>query len=739
MLVLIDKFVQVTKAPTHFDRWQVVAPCILFILTCIYHLSLSKLDLDLHHDLIMFSAALSMLNGELPFEDFFYQYNLGAVALHAAFLKTLGATVTSLKTPTAVFYALTTLIIYFSLRYQFSNLWSFLFAGSWPILTPFVWSGYQGYHPWPTVYMMFFVMLGGLLICLAIPRKSFVLGFFSGASFAIAFWMKQIAALQIIFLGVYLFYGALFTASQTVNRPLFLSWVLGGLVASLPVALYFISNDLFVDWWTSAIVYNSNFAVQGDSAKSLLHTIMTFVPMTRQFGHTTILWAVLPVAAICYFVFHVKNCGLYASGVFCKRSIWLLLTVVGYVQYFPLPDPFHTHLFLAPAWVALSLFVFDLTRARQSVGYYLIMSLAVFCLATEGLRHIWAWNQKTSASREVYFGGPLDGMKLVNANIQKLDHFISAIKEQNSRPIINLSINDFSPLVLAADATLVPRKMKQYWTWPNDIVEPGSLSDIAAKVQKKELPILSNTPIYLEGYQVKALLNYASPLTNYHTLLAPETSDQTFIDLHHVKTKTAGGSVIIELPALREIENFCSDLRSIILYRAGLEQIPKKITENQYERYLLKVLDKKTLEAIFSPYRDGYIRSVSPPQESIEAYLQFMLATGEDFAVQKNFPFLVFDFKSQFYDPKSNSLALIDVNTFDSYMATQLSMGLLRGDPSFEMKKHFFQCHSHTDDFGLLLPTSFYTMDSVYIAQFQFADPRGSSVVKFNTFNSSMR
>ena len=118
---------------------------------------------------------------------------------------------------------------------------------------------------------------------------------------------------------------------------------------------------------------------------------------------------------------------------------------------------------------------------------------------------------------------------------------------------------------------------------------------------------------------------------------------------------------------MEAIEDLCRDLKSITVYQAGPHQIPRNLASNQYERYLLKLLDRKVIEDIFYPFSGGYLRSVNPTQESIDSYLNFILATGEDFKVQKNMPYLFSELSGERANVEGR-VHLINLNTLDNYV-----------------------------------------------------------------------
>ena len=247
----------------------------LFVLSWAYSMqrSVALIGLDLHHDTLMFDAARRMLNGELPFRDFFYQYNLGTVVLHALALKAFGTTIASLKIVTAMAYSLIAVLIYACGVIQGARWWAFGAAVLWSSLSIFHMPSMNGYHAWSTVYMMTSVMGGALFLLLGLRNRPFVWSFLAGICFNLAFWFKQVAGLQILAVLIWIIYNALRPMEEAEKarkfRTIFVGYTLGGLVSAAPLFFYLYEHSIYYNWWQSAFVFNRYFAGSGNSASRL--------------------------------------------------------------------------------------------------------------------------------------------------------------------------------------------------------------------------------------------------------------------------------------------------------------------------------------------------------------------------------------------------------------------------------------------------------------------------------------
>jgi hypothetical protein len=508
--------------------------------------SVAILGLDLHHDTFVFDAARRLLNGELPFRDFFYQYNLGTVFFHALVLNWLGVKIASLKIVTAMVYALIAALIYACGAKIGKIRWALIAALVWSTLSPFYMPVVNGFHAWSTIYMMAAVMGGAFFLTLAIKGQPLFWAVLAGICFNLAFWFKQIAAIQIIAILVWIGCNSFRSHSPDATalrfRMIFLGISLGGLTSSSPFFFYLYKHSLFEDWLLSAFVFNKVFASSGESSSGIFAIVKNFFPVSRELGYLSVVWALLP---ICLIAIILDRGPSGRESLYFRRddfsltaSLFGTLSIAGWIEYFPLAHSFHTQLFLAPVFVLLALQVSQIdwnnlfsTKGRWPMILLLLLTATV--LFYQAASHIKGLRQKTNLPTVTLMGElPARGLRLspdvAPSYIRFFNEFKKAYEATSDRQVIPMSVDPLLGLLPYQGSPSSNFKMGVNWTFPNEIVEPGFNERLAMKVADRKSPIYADSLIAIAGYMPVALLEMPSPLTAFHTLYVP-SADQEIV------------------------------------------------------------------------------------------------------------------------------------------------------------------------------------------------------------------
>ena len=138
---------------------QIMISILLFFLGFIFFGAYSLLGIDLHHDGIMFKAAVDVANGCKVFKEVFSQYGILPPLFQGLALKIFGNELIVLKLLTAFFYGLSLVAFDLVMRRFFSSkeyfyrlFYVFLFFFLAPDLC-------VTSHPWASVYALFFYYL----------------------------------------------------------------------------------------------------------------------------------------------------------------------------------------------------------------------------------------------------------------------------------------------------------------------------------------------------------------------------------------------------------------------------------------------------------------------------------------------------------------------------------------------------------------------------------------------------
>ncbi len=658
-------------------KWLLI-PALVAIVVFIMQRSIALIGLDLHHDTLMFGAARQFLNGEIPYRDFFYQYNLGTVFFHALALNELGEYIASLKIATAMAYASIAVLIYICGSTAHHWRWALAAALVWSILSPFHMPAVNGYHPWSSVYMMAAVMAGGLCLTYAISGRPMQWAVLAGACFNLAFWFKQVAALQILTVLTWIVYNALRTSvspsTSSRFRCIFFGLALGGLATSFPFFFYIFKNAIFEDWWNSAFVFNGYFAASGNSAKGFFELARTFFPVNRELGYISIVWSLLPLLLIAIITQRKPDgVGCLLTGKDDRSlisSIFAVLSIAGWIEYFPLAHSFHTQLFMAPMFVLLVLHL-DQIKWKSQIGNkarwptFALLFLTIAALFYQTHWHIRGLHKKVTATYVSIPGeSPSSGLSLSPEHALSYNNFyqslMTARESANDHELIPMSVDSLRALLPMSDSISTDFRMGLNWTFPNEIVEPGFNKRLALRIAQRKSPVYADSLIAIPGYVPVSILEMPSPITKIHTLYVPSTDKQVdespvyivsdeFLELDSTTfTKTEDNLVsklnrgndlaFINFNKLAALSpGYIKELHISILRS---RDIPSYLSKFQYELYLKAVpgnLAARVAELYQQKNNSRYELKRPLKQGQMLDLAKFMLSQGKLFEGQ-NFP-----------------------------------------------------------------------------------------------------
>jgi len=522
---------------------------VVFSLAFYMQYSVAFYGLDLHHDLLMFDAARNFYSGQIPYKDFFYQYNLGTVSLHAATLGILGLKIVALKKVTVLFYALIALLIYLSCALEGHKRSGLLLSILWASLSPFYMPAMNGYHAWSTVYMMFSCMAGLFFFQLAMRKNPIVFSLFAGMFFSFGFWFKQVAAFQIIAVVIWLVLHIGLSFSSKVDRvkyiKIFSGYAIGGILASIPFIGYLYLESAIFDWWNNAFEFNKYFASDSQNANGFYAFLKILFPISRNLGHNTFFWALSPfilcVVAVQVFIFRDTILGSLKSN---KEVLGLFIFagVACWFGYFPLPHQFHTQFFMAPTFVLIGLMLGKYPLSFVGTRKYVVVFLAIYIFLISAIYETYyqfeGWNNKRFAykqnSIEINLNSSFDGLKIDSSTEKALSRFYKSLLEleaaNKNSEFIPLSVDPLRGLLPGKITNPSKFKMGVDWTWPNELVEPG-FSDLKNnQIMKHQQPIYADSLIYIPGYRPIAILEMIAPISSYHTLYKPNAEVSKLIE-----------------------------------------------------------------------------------------------------------------------------------------------------------------------------------------------------------------
>lgn len=581
------------KMPARAFVPRLILPLILFVVAYGMQRSVALLGMDLHHDGFMFDAARRTLYGDVPYKDFFYQYNLATIFLHVAALKMLGVYIASLKIATSIVYALIAVLVYACVARQ-GRVWQgFLAAILWSTLSPFHMPAENGYHAWSSVYMMASIMLGIYFLLRSVSRRTWLNAGLAGLCFNLAFWFKQIAALQILFcLAWILLNTRSASAGQAMSRrfrTIFTGFVLGGLISAIPFFFYLWQFDSFTDWWVSAFEFNRLFALTHRTASTIQTFVGNMFPIGKALGYTSVIWAIIPAYLVAtLFLNHEKqaNAGNPKGAPQIDASLFASMGLCGWLEYFPLSHDFHTQLFTAPVFCLIALQAarlrdnstpcLDRVSASRRFSVGIVLSITLLAISYEAARHLFGLSEKLKQPWQyLQLNSPARGLALNPDHAKSFEYFHEAIASISGKtdgsPLIPFSVDPLRALFPYVPNHKQLFKMGVDWTWPNETVEPPFNEKLQARLKERQLAIYADSLLAIPGYTAVGLLEVPSAIKAFHTLYVP-TADRdpphprmSLMDrlevVSSVDTDSASGASN-ELPALPATPLLSTDLQN---------------------------------------------------------------------------------------------------------------------------------------------------------------------------------
>lgn len=562
--------------------------------------SVAYLGFDLHHDGLMYDAAFRVFNGEIPYRDFFYQYNLGTLFLHALSIALFGPLVASLKLVTVIAYAAIPALIYLCAVRSAGIAVSFMAALAWALLSPFYFPELSGYHPWSTVYMMASIMLGAYFLIRSFCSHSRMLAGAGGFFIALAFWFKQVALVH--------YAGALtllvLTATISADRhpsgrqwAMPASFLMGLLMCWLPFGLYLGYHGLWPEWWQSAFLFNSLWALgQGEGSGFGRMLPLLFHP-NHEFGYSSIIWAVLPAYLLAATIIRAFS-GTVARWWSRPGRQGIVLLVLfgfsGWMLYYPVPHSFHTQMFMAPAFSLVAMEITVLASAmRKDLGQdwtrpllVAMLSLVLILLVYEAARHAEGLYRKLRQPwQPVQIGSIADGLFFQPQEWESFSRFHRTIGvlPYFDRPRVPLSVDPLRVLFPYVRAESTMFRMGVDWSWLTEKAEPGFRERVRASLRERRAIVYTDGALAIPGYVPVAMLAMESRGNPSRMLFVP--SRDNGLPSSHVSIAELTGPE--GLPAsVRNEERRRNDMSYMLIYPVQVPGFPAASISQLHVMYL---------------------------------------------------------------------------------------------------------------------------------------------------------
>lgn len=302
----------------------------------------SRLNIDVHHQGIMFSAAMRVFNGLPLYIGNSYYYGPLVPILNAFGIFIFGKHLLVLQLMASACYGVIAILLW-RIWARFLPGWlsgiTVLFSF---LLAPFL---YWEFHPWSSIYSLLFLLLSLYFTIKWIETKKYGLLILVGFFAALAFLSRQTVglALGLILLLVIIISSASFHENKAPRIKSSLFYLSGFISPLLLGGVVLFANNSLLAWFDASFSSRLDWAINisGEGA-GLYQILRTVISSLFAFFHPSI-WMFLPVVIVLAFIgiiVKVIRVGLFQTE-FKIYITYIALCFVSWLQYYPVSEPRH--------------------------------------------------------------------------------------------------------------------------------------------------------------------------------------------------------------------------------------------------------------------------------------------------------------------------------------------------------------------------------------------------------------
>jgi hypothetical protein len=301
----------------------------------------SRFNVDRVHDGVMLASDIAVARGQILFRDTYTQYGALTIFIEAAAMKIFGEYLIVINLTTVFFYALTGVLLW--------KIWSrflpkILLAGAlilWIALPPFY---HVIFHPWSSVYALFFQCLSLFLLIKSIETNKNMYHLFAGASASLAFWCRQ--PVGIFLEAAWLIYYLIIILNASSNRKKLIikkliSNLLGFIFVLILFLIYFMITGALHDFWLQSFVLASTFPGLAGRTTIIQFLKSLFVgPLFRTNDWNLLIFLALPLSVV-YLSFDLIKRYFMNHELNQKITAIILVCLASWMQYYPVTEIRH--------------------------------------------------------------------------------------------------------------------------------------------------------------------------------------------------------------------------------------------------------------------------------------------------------------------------------------------------------------------------------------------------------------
>ncbi len=236
----------------------------------IYAVFISSFQYDGHHVGLVYSNALDLINGKIPYKEIFIQYGFLTTLIHGLILTLFDSKVFFLSIFTCVFYSLSILLIYLSIKNILTNFYAFIATLIIIFNHPIPWL------PWSN-YIAFFFLSLSIYFLTKKDKNYFIIGLFFGlVSLSRQDFFVPLVLSTLFFLIFYFFKFKKIPFNKSLNLAI------GFLMPLIIFLIYLFYNNIFFYWKNFLIIPNLYLEIYQISLSNLISNFVIFF-LTKSF------------------------------------------------------------------------------------------------------------------------------------------------------------------------------------------------------------------------------------------------------------------------------------------------------------------------------------------------------------------------------------------------------------------------------------------------------------------------